>query len=199
MYSLHGNMVLTLGYLNCSGLKTPGRLRQLIDSEVDVLCLTETHADSHLCRALEEGQDRRRVVCGAPVPRHDYAGVCVMARRECTWRLKQVPFAVGSACAKYFNMGRLLLVEWWHGAGREMLHLYVIYGHANARWNDPLKSETHRILEAAHADMMSRGTPAIIGGDFNLTVGDRFGVTAMGQARGTIRSQLSVGDSGRCY
>ena len=86
------------------------------------------------------------------------------------------------------------------GNGKKQFLCYVVYGISGSRWSLPLKKQTQSILEAAFNDAASRGLPALVGGDFNLEVGDSEFLQRLPQLGWSRAAEVSgVGQTFTCY
>ena len=99
-------------------------------------------------------------------------GVGFLVRKSSVWTASPLTWSINSPCHRHHQTGRLHAISLHIGNGHRELLLYVIYGISGSRWNAHLRRQTHGIIESALADAASRGLPAMIGGDFNLTEAD---------------------------
>jgi exonuclease III len=132
--------------------------------------LTETHCTEFLQKSLAFDPKEFSVIWGAPVPTKSRSGVMCIARKKSLWAIKALPF-LEPECPKFFDDGRLILVQGYRGKGERSFLIYGIYGHAGSRWDADKKKQTHAMLYAVCRDMVARGPQiAYIIGDFNFQI-----------------------------
>jgi exonuclease III len=132
--------------------------------------LTETHCTEFLQKSLAFDPKEFSVIWGAPVPTKSRSGVMCIARKKSLWAIKALPF-LEPECQKFFDDGRLILVQGYRGKGERSFLIYGIYGHAGSRWDADKKKQTHAMLYAVCRDMVARGPQiAYIIGDFNFQI-----------------------------
>ena len=111
------------------------------------------------------------ILWGAPVKQGARTGVAALVKKGC-WNSKQVSLT-NSPCEKYFNAGRLLLVQIFYGKGDRSIPIYILYGHAGSRWEQSKKDELEGMISDISNGLNSRGSIlACIVGDFNVQISE---------------------------
>ena len=170
MRMLHGNTTqpdLSFAFANVDGVVGRDRSHAILDLDCDIIALTETHLTQEHQKILQHSFPGYQPFWGAPVSGKK-GGVGFLVRTGSTWHAKLISISASSPCYKYFQEGRLVVLSLQIGNGSRQILIYNAYGYSGARWNHGLKSQTHAIVESALQDSISRGLPALFGGDLNL-------------------------------
>ena len=141
--------------------------------EHDFTALVETHCTEHMQKSLPFVAKDFHILWGAPIKQGARTGVAALVKKGCCWNTKIVSLT-NSPCEKYFNIGRLLLVQLFYGKGNRSILIYIVYGQAGSRWEQSKKDELESMIAAITHDMNGRGSvPALIDGDFNIQISIR--------------------------
>ena len=167
MRMVNGNTsVLRFCFANADGVLGKTRGVAIDDLPADIFALSETHLTSNTMRVIDGSFPQFACYWGAPATK---CGVGFLIRKSSVWTASPLTWSINSPCHRHYQTGRLHAISLHVGNGHRELLVYVIYGISGSRWNSHLRRQTHAIIESALADAASRGLPAMIGGDFNLT------------------------------
>ena len=175
-HQCHSNSVmqsLSIGTLNSGGLQKQVKRKRLIDLDLDILALNETHMQKHLEKAEQEFFKSYWCFWGLnPECRH-FGGVAIFAQKSAFWAVKTVNFPTDNPCQSFVLDNRLIATQLWFGRGGTSMIIYSIYGVSGARWEIQKRSYLHKLLKAIKVDRISRGQiPCILMGDFNMEISE---------------------------
>ena len=168
----HEHISFNLIVANTNGLTVKGRWEQILSRCNDFTALVETHCTEHMQKSLPFVAKDFHILWGAPIKQGARTGVAALVKKGCCWNTKIVSLT-NSPCEKYFNIGRLLLVQLFYGKGNRSILIYIVYGQAGSRWEQSKKDELESMIAAITHDMNGRGSiPALIVGDFNIQISE---------------------------
>eukprot|EP00971_Amphidinium_carterae_P176456 3498651-Amphidinium_carterae.2 len=174
---------LTVSFLNVGGLLKPGKWEAIQDFPSEFIALAETHATTQWQQTLAGLATHHTVTWGDPVIPPSHTGVALLTRHASAWSVRAVPVLAPEA-APHVRAGRLLVVEIFRGSANRNLLLYVLYGHAGARWVPKQMAQVSKLLRAVAADMAARGPlPCIVVGDLNAEVEECPALASLLQSR----------------
>ena len=168
----HEHISFNLIVANTNELTVKGRWEQILSRCNDFTALVETHCTEHMQKSLPFVAKDFHILWGAPIKQGARTGVAALVKKGCCWNTKIVSLT-NSPCEKYFNIGRLLLVQLFYGKGNRSILIYIVYGQAGSRWEQSKKDELESMIAAITHDMNGRGSvPALIVGDFNIQISE---------------------------
>ena len=116
----HEHISFNLIVANTNELTVKGRWEQILSRCNDFTALVETHCTEHMQKSLPFVAKDFHILWGAPIKQGARTGVAALVKKGCCWNTKIVSLT-NSPCEKYFNIGRLLLVQLFYGKGNRSI------------------------------------------------------------------------------
>ena len=148
---------MQIGALNVGGLQKAAKRRRIIDLDLDLVALTETHVQCHLEHSESNQYPEYFSFWSHNASENHFSGVGLLAMKSTFWAAKQIRWPTDHPCFRFFKDSRLLAVQLWFGRGGTSLTVYVAYGVSGGGWDRSKQNYFHKLMSAVRHDGRSRG------------------------------------------